>query len=72
MPKKKDKHRYEKGEFGRFLTREEREKRLNAFIARTTPQERFPEAYKRAVENLERAGLIPRLDPKPDPHQTQP
>ena len=70
MPKKKDKYRYERGDFGRFLPGEEVHRRLEAFLARTTPEERFPEAYKRAVANLERAGLIPPLDPKPDPHQT--
>jgi hypothetical protein len=72
MPKKKDKYRYERGDFGRFMPQEEVEKSLNEFLARTKPEDIFPEAYKRAVANLERAGLIPRLDDStPDQHQTQ-
>ena len=58
--------------YGPFLTEEEREKRLDDFLARTSDEDLFPEAYKRFISNLERAGLIPPLETTPDQHQTPP
>lgn len=74
MPKKKDKIRYERGEFGSLLPLEEVERRFDAYLARTKPEERFPEAYKRAVKHIEMLEneRLAYPGPTPDPHQTQP
>ena len=74
MSKKKDKYRYERGDFGRFLPQEEVDRMLDEFLARTKPEDIFPEAYKRFVEHIE---MLEREEsnhpnPKPDQHQTQP
>lgn len=59
-------------DYGRLLPREELYKILYEILATTKKEDLFPEGYKRAVRNLENAGLIQRLEPTPDPRQTQP
>jgi hypothetical protein len=59
-------------DYGRLLPREEVYKILYEILATTKKEDLFPEAYRRAVSNLERAGLIPPENPTPDQHQTQP
>jgi hypothetical protein len=53
MPKKRDKCRDEKGDFGQFLTDDERQKRIEAFLVRTKPEDRFPEKHERFVKHIE-------------------
>ena len=54
----KNKSNEEKDKWGANLTAAERNRIFSAWIARTKPEDMFPEAYKRAMESLKKAGLI--------------
>lgn len=55
---KKEKSNKPDPQWGSNLTPAQREARIKAFLKRTRPENIFPEGYRRAYENLLKAGLI--------------